>query len=38
MIWLYRFHTPFVVAFLLFVVVFVAAHLGQGLGGRRPGR
>ena len=27
---LYNLHTPFVVGFLLFVVVFVAAHMRQG--------
>ena len=27
---LYNLHTPFVVGFLLFVVLFVVAHLGQG--------
>ena len=27
---LYNLHTPFVVGFLVFVVVFVAAHLKQG--------
>jgi len=26
---LYRLHTPFVIAFLLFVVVFVLAHLRE---------
>ena len=30
---LYRFHTPFVLGFLGFVVVFVIAHWGN----RRPG-
>lgn len=41
---LYSLHTPFVVGFLVFVAVFVAAHLKQGSGatgrgrGSRPGR
>jgi len=26
---LYRFHTPFAIAFLVFVVVFVLAHLRE---------
>lgn len=26
---LYHLHTPFVIAFLVFVVVFVATHLGR---------
>jgi len=32
---LYNLHTPFVVGFLAFVVVFVAAHLKQGPGAGR---
>jgi hypothetical protein len=37
---LYNLHTPFVVGFLVFVVVFVAAHArqGPGAGGQGPGR
>jgi len=31
---LYNLHTPFVVGFLVFVVVFVAAHVG----GQGPGK
>jgi hypothetical protein len=27
---LYHWHTPYVVAFLVFVAVFVAAHVGRG--------
>jgi hypothetical protein len=33
MTWLYHLHTPFVVAFLVFVAVFIAAHAGRGPGG-----
>jgi hypothetical protein len=29
---IYNLHTPFVIAFLVFVVVFVLAHLGPGPG------
>ena len=32
---LYNLHTPFVVAFLVFVVVFVAANVGRGPGSGR---
>jgi len=32
---LYNLHTPFVVGFLVFVVVFVAAHVGRGPGSPR---
>jgi hypothetical protein len=32
---LYNLHTPFVVGFLVFVAVFVAAHLKEGPGARR---
>jgi hypothetical protein len=36
---LYHWHTPFVVAFLAFVLVFVAAQWrGPGAGGHGPGR
>ncbi len=32
---LYNLHTPFVIAFLAFVILFVLAHLRQGSGGNR---